>query len=87
MEICGVSILAGKIFKITDKVLSEIEPWSRRTISFFFPIVYLDAMHFKVRQDGRYKYSGFYIICYVDGEGNRYLFGFCLISGSEGAIK
>jgi len=87
LEIYGVSISAGKISQITDKILPEIEEWRSRPLSTFYPIVYLDAIHFKVRQDGRYKNSAFYTVYSVDWEGNRDLLGLYLNSGGEGAMQ
>lgn len=85
-EIYGVSISSGKISQITDKVLPEIESWRTRSLNTFYPIVYLDAIHFKVRQDGRYKNSAFYTVYSVDWEGNRDLLGLYLKSGGEGSM-
>jgi len=87
MEIYGVSISAGKISQITDKVLPEIEEWRTRGLKAFYPIVYLDAIHFKVRQDGKYKNSAFYTVYSVDWEGNRDLLGLYINSGGEGAMQ
>ena len=70
-DIYGVSISAGRISQITDKVLPEIQEWRTRSLQSFYPIVYLDAIHFKVRQEGRYTNSAFYTVYSVDWEGNR----------------
>ena len=86
-QIYGVSISAGKISQITDKILPEIEEWRGRILNSFYPIIYLDAIHFKVRQDGRYKNSAFYTVYSVDWEGNRDLLGLYLNSGGEGAMQ
>lgn len=87
LKIYGVSISAGRISQITDKVLPEIEQWRKRSLSSFYPIVYLDAIHFKVRQDGRYKNSAFYTVYSVDWEGNRDILGLYLNSGGEGSMQ
>ncbi|MFT7362784.1 MAG: putative transposase, partial [Algoriphagus sp.] len=67
----GVSISAGRISQITDKVLPEIQEWRTRSLQSFYPVVYLDAIHFKVRQDGTYINSTFYTVYSVDWDGNR----------------
>jgi len=87
MEIYGVSISSGKISQITDKVLPEIEEWRTRELHKFYPIVYLDAIHFKVREDGRYQNTAFYTAYSVDWEGNRDLLGLYISTGGEGANK
>lgn len=86
-DIYGVSISAGRISQITDKVLPEIQEWRTRSLQSFYPIVYLDAIHFKVRQDGKYISSAFYTVYSVDWEGNRDVLGLYVNSGGEGAKK
>lgn len=86
IKIYGVEISAGKISQITDKILPEIELWRNRELASFYPIVYLDAIHFKVRRDGKYGSSAFYTVYSVDWEGQRDLLGL-YVQGSEGASK
>lgn len=86
VKIYGVDIAAGKISMITDKVLPELEAWRNRQLSSFYPIVYLDAIHFKVRRDGKYESSAFYTVYSVDWEGQRDLLGL-YVQGNEGAMK
>ena len=87
MDIYGVSISAGRISQITDKVLPEIQEWRSRGLQSFYPVVYLDAIHFKVRQDGKYLNSAFYTVYAVDWEGNRDVLGLYINAGGEGARK
>lgn len=86
-DIYGVSISSGRISQITDKVLPEIQEWRSRSLQSFYPVVYLDAIHFKVRQDGKYTSSAFYTVYSVDWEGNRDVLGLYINSGGEGARK
>lgn len=83
-KMLGVDISAGKISQITDTILPELESWRTRPLESFYPIVYLDAIHFKVRQDGSYKNCAFYTCYSVNWEGERDLLGL-YINGSEGA--
>lgn len=85
IEIYGVTISAGRISQITDKILPEIESWRTRGLNKFYPIVYLDAIHFKVRQDGKYKNSAFYTVYSVDWDGDRDLLGLYINGGGEGS--
>ena len=80
----GVEISAGKISRITDHILPEIEQWRNRPLQSFYPIIYLDAIHFKVRHDGVYSSRAFYTVYSVDWAGNRDLLGF-YVNTSEGA--
>lgn len=86
-DIYGVSISAGRISEITDKVLPEIQEWRTRILQSFYPILYLDAICFKVRQDGKYTSSAFYTVYSVDWEGNRDVLGLYINPGGEGAKK
>ena len=84
IKMIGVEISAGKISQITDKVLPEIENWKTRELEAFYPIIYLDAIHFKVRNEGIYTTNAFYTVYSVDWEGQRDLLGL-YVQGSEGA--
>lgn len=86
IQMYGVEISAGKISAITDKVLPEIEQWRRRELEPFYCVVYLDAIHFKVRRDGRYSNCAFYTAYSIDWEGQRDLLGL-YIQSSEGASR
>lgn len=86
-DIYGVNISSGRISQITDKVLPQIQDWRTRSLQSFYPIVYLDAIHFKVRHEGKYNSSAFYTVYSVDWEGNRDVLGLYINSGGEGAKK
>lgn len=85
-KIYGVDISAGKISQITDKVIPVIQEWQNRPLREFYPIVYLDAIYFKVRYEGRYETRAFYTVYSVDWEGQRDLLGMYVQSG-EGASR
>ena len=85
-KLYGVSISAGKISQITDKVLPQIQQWRDRELASFYPIVYLDAVHFKVRHEGRYSIRAFYTVYAVDWQGQRDLLGL-YVQSSEGASR
>jgi len=82
----GVDISAGKISQITDTILPELEAWRSRPLTTFYAVLYLDAIHFKVRQDGKYKSTAFYTVYSVDWQGQRDILGL-YINGNEGANK
>lgn len=83
-RIYGIDISAGKISQITDKILPSIQEWRVRQLRGFYPIVYLDAVHFKVRHEGKYDTRAFYTVYAVDWQGHRDLLGL-YIQDSEGA--
>lgn len=86
LQIYGVEISSGKISQITDKILPVIRDWQDRSLQRFYPIVYLDAIHFKIRHEGKYSTRAFYTVYSVDWDGHRDLLGL-YVQGSEGAAK
>lgn len=80
----GVDISAGKISAITDQVLPVIQEWRNRRLLEFYTVVYMDAIHFKVRHEGKYSSRAFYTVYSVDVHGNRDLLGMYM-SDNEGA--
>lgn len=85
-QIYGLEISAGKISQITDKVLPEIAEWRNRELNKFYPVVYLDAIHFKVRTEGKYVSNAFYTCYAVDWNGQRDLLGM-YIDNAEGSKR
>lgn len=81
VKLYGVELSESKISSITDAVLPEIQAWRQRRLKAFYPTIYLDAIHFKVRIDNRYDSRAFYTVYAVDVEGQRDLLGcICLIT-------
>lgn len=81
-----VEISAGKISAITDRVLPLIQEWRSRPLLSMYAILYLDAIHFKVRQNGKYATRAFYTVYAVDLEGKRDILGFYM-SENESATE
>jgi putative transposase len=86
MRIYGVELSSGQISHITDKVLPELQAWRERALQAFYAVVYLDAIYFKVRYEGRYETRAFYTVYAIDWEGNRDLLGM-YVQGSEGSAR
>jgi transposase-like protein len=53
-EIYGLEVSNASISAITDKLIPEIKAWQQRPLASHYPFVWLDAIHYKVKQDGRY---------------------------------
>ena len=85
-QMYGVEISSGKISQITDQVLPELERWRTRELESFYPIVYMDAIHFKVRHEGKYESQAFYTVYSVNWYGHRDLLGL-YVNKSEGAHR
>lgn len=80
----GLSYSPSFISSVTDRVHDEIETWKQRALEEVYSIVYLDAIHFKVREDREVKTKAVYTVMGVDLEGNRDVLGI-YIGQSEGA--
>lgn len=85
-ELYGVTLSTAKLSNITDQVIPVIEQWCNRQLHPFYAVVYLDAMHFKVRHEGRYESRAFYTVYSVDFDGQRDVLGL-YVQGSEGASR
>lgn len=83
-ELYGLEVSTAKISLITDKLIPIITQWRNRPLDSVYPIVYLDAMHFKVREDGKVISKAFYSILGVNTEGKKDILGMYL-SDAEGA--
>jgi len=83
-EIYDLDISSGKLSQITDKVIPKLESWRNRSLDSLYPIVYLDAVHFKVREDGRVKSKALYNVMGIDVNGHKDLLGLYL-GENEGA--
>lgn len=83
-EMYGLEVSTAKISQITDKLLSVITEWRNRPLESIYPIVFLDAIHFKVREEGKVISKAIYSILGVKSDGCKDILGLYL-SGSEGA--
>ena len=83
-EMYGLEVSSAKISLITDKLLPMITEWRNRPLESVYPIVFLDAMHFKVRVDGKVTTKAFYSVLAVSTEGKKDILGLYL-SENEGA--
>lgn len=83
-EVYGVEVSPDFISMVTDKVMTNVADWQNRLLDKVYPIVYMDAMHFKVRDDGRVVNRAVYICLGINKEGMKDILGIW-IGESEGA--
>lgn len=74
-EIYGIELSAALISQITDKVLEKAKEWQARPLESLYAIVYFDAIHFKVREDGKVISKAAYTAMGYDKNGYRDLLG------------
>jgi transposase-like protein len=84
-EMYGIEVSAQTISTITDKVLPLVEAWHSRPLAAVYPILYLDAIHYKLRKDHKIANRAVYIVLAVDLEGYKTVLGHWVGDGEEGA--
>jgi len=83
-EIYQVSISTATISTITDKIITKVKEWQSRPLDAIYPFVWLDAIHYKVKDGGKYVSKAVYTILGVGMDGKKDILGLYL-SESEGA--
>ena len=84
-DIYGVEVSAATISAITDKVWPLVEAWQNRPLSNLYPILFLDALHLKLRRDGKIENVAVYIALAVNVDGRKDVLGMWVGDGGEGA--
>lgn len=74
-DIYGVDVSPSLISKITDKLLPQISEWQSRPLERVYPIVYLDAIHFKVKHENRIINKAAYTVLGINSEGYKDILG------------
>jgi len=83
-EMYDTEISATTLSGITDRIIPQIKEWQSRPLEEVYCIVWMDAMHYKVKEDGRVVSRAVYNILGITPEGKKELLGM-YISESEGA--
>ena len=74
-EIYGIDISEGTISSITDRVIPVIREWQSRPLERLYPIIWMDAMHFKVRDEGQVRSKAIYTILGLNMDGCKEVLG------------
>lgn len=83
-DLYGLELSKGTLSHITDKVLPLVEEWRTRPLDEVYPIIWLDAIHYKVRCNGRIEHRAVYCVLALDGHGYKQFLGL-YVSENEGA--
>lgn len=83
-EIYGIEVSPALISDLTDAVLEEVRAWQARPLEAFYPVVYLDAIHLKLRSQGPVGTCAVYVALAINAEGHKELLGLW-IGEAEGA--
>ncbi|MCB9245165.1 MAG: IS256 family transposase [Flavobacteriales bacterium] len=83
-ELYGLDVSATTVSRVTDKILPLVQEWRNRPLEQVYPFVWLDAIHYKVRHEGRVINRAVYCIIGLNQEGYKELLGM-YIGENEGA--
>ena len=67
----GFETSGGFISDVTDKILPQIEDWQNRPLDEVYPILYIDAIHYSVRDNGVIRKLAAYVILGINAEGRK----------------
>lgn len=74
-DIYGIEVSATTVSKVTDKIMPLIAEWQSRPLDRVYPIVYLEAIHFKVRKDNRIINKAAYSVLGITMDGLKDVHG------------
>ena len=74
-EMYGAEVSAGLISQVTNKVLEKVAEWQERVLESVYPIVYLDCIVLKIREDKRVIKKSINLALGIDLDGNKELLG------------
>lgn len=83
-EMYGLEVSTGTLSAVTDKIIHTVKEWQARPLESIYPIVWLDAIHYKIRENGKVSSKAVYTIVGVTLEGRKEVLGL-YISENEGA--
>ena len=70
-DLYGIELSAEMVSKITDRILPEIKEWQSRPLNPIYPFVFMDCIHYKVREEGRILSRAAYVVLGVTTEGYK----------------
>src|SRR6202041_2082373 len=74
-EMYGIDVSPALISNVTDGVIEEVKLWQGRPLEELYPIVYLDALMVKVRDEGHVQNKAIYVVLGVNLEGQKEVLG------------
>lgn len=74
-ELYGIEVSAEMVSRITDKLIPTIKEWQNRPLETIYPFIFMDAIHFKVRTDGRVVNRAAYVVIGINLDGMKDVLG------------
>ena len=70
-DLYGIELSAEMVSKITDKILPQVKEWQSRPLNPVYPFVFMDCIHYKVREDGRILSRAAYVFLVLQWKGTK----------------
>jgi len=83
-EMYQIELSKGTISNITDKIITKVKEWQERPLEPIYTFIWLDAIHYKIKDGGKYDTKAVYTVLGMDKEGKKDVLGL-YIGESEGA--
>jgi len=83
-ELYGLTVAPSTLTAITDSVIEDVKQWQSRPLESVYPFVWMDAIHYKVKDEGSIKTKAVYCLLGVGRDGKKDLLGL-YINETEGA--
>ena len=74
-ELYDVEISPELVTKITEKIMPEVSAWQNRPLEKVYPFIFMDAIHYKVKEDHRYVTKAAYVVLGITMEGKKDILG------------
>ncbi|WP_197019590.1 MULTISPECIES: IS256 family transposase [Anaerovibrio] len=74
-DIYGFDVSEGFISDVTDKILPEIHDWQNRPLDSLYPVVFVDAIHYSVKDNGIIRKMAAYVILAINKDGIKEVLG------------
>ena len=70
-----VDVSDGLVSKITEKIMPEVSAWQNRALETVYPFVFMDAIHYKVKENNQFVTKAAYVVLGITLEGNKDILG------------
>ena len=74
-ELYDVEISPELVTKITEKIMPEVTAWQNRPLETVYPFIFMDAIHYKVKEDHRYVTKAAYVVLGITMDGRKDILG------------
>lgn len=74
-DLYGIPLSAESVSRMTDKIMPLIEEWQNRPLNPYYPFVFMDAIHYKVKNNNRIVSKAAYVVVGIDEDGFKDVLG------------